>query len=270
MSGKSKDGSINEQINKLKYRFNYQISETPKYKAIIDDDMNFDDIPVGANATQDNQSIPNNGGIPDVYLDEQGNEDEPDVVTAPSNAPVPETGNAPELEPITPEEEIPLEEPVAPEEELPIEEPIPDEGLPQEEPIPGDGLPQEDQTQDINKMQNEIIKHNIEAMKSLKDKLDDLESLNGQLNNELQTLNMKVKEVEEPTNVEKFMTKKEVSYPYYFNLNDFWDDNWFDKQRVVAEEKGIRELPDGTFIADFDDLPQNNSMDVDDSFNTIT
>lgn len=269
MSGKSKDGSVNEQINKLKFRFNYQINETPKYKAIIDDNMNFDDIPDGANVTQDDQTLANTGS-PDVYLDEQGNEEVPeDVVTTPSNAPEPD-GSA-GLEDIAPAEEMPAEEPIAPEEELPVEEPIaPEEELPIEEPISGDGLPQEDQTQDINKMQNEIIKHNIEAMKSLNDKLEDFESINAQLNNELHVLNKKVEEVEEPTNAEKLMTKKEVSYPYYFNLNDFWDDNWFDKQRVVAKEKGIRELPDGTFIADFDDLPQNNSMDVDDSFNNLS
>jgi hypothetical protein len=83
-------------------------------------------------------------------------------------------------------------------------------------------------------------------------------------------LNAEVEEVREPTNGEKLMSKKDVSYPFYYNLNDVWKGNWFEKNREEENEKGIRELPDGTFIADFDDLPEFSKTDIEQSFSKIT
>ena len=65
------------------------------------------------------------------------------------------------------------------------------------------------------------------------------------------------------------MNKTKVSYPYYFNLNDFWSGNWFNEKRNQEMEKGIKELPDGTFVADFDNLPQQSKTDIQNSFNDI-
>ena len=84
-------------------------------------------------------------------------------------------------------------------------------------------------------------------------------------NSELDVLNTDVEEVREPTNSEKLMNKSKVSYPYYFNLNDFWSDSWFDRNN---QDKGIKELEDGTFAANFDDLPESD--DIKDSFNRLT
>jgi hypothetical protein len=121
----------------------------------------------------------------------------------------------------------------------------------------------------VNDIQNDIIKHNIEAMKSIHDQLEGLNNTVQGLNSKFDTLNSDVEEVREPTNTEKLMSKKNVSYPYYFNLNDFWNGNWFNEKRNGENEKGVRELPDGTYVADFDDLPQISKMDVQDSFNNI-
>ena len=128
------------------------------------------------------------------------------------------------------------------------------------------GAPPVEQVDDI---QNDIIKHNIEAMKSIHDQLEGLNATVLGLNAKLETLNADVEEVREPTNTEKLMSKKNVSYPYYFNLNDFWNGNWFTEQREIEHERGINELPDGTFVADFDDLPQKSKIDVQNSFNEI-
>jgi len=69
------------------------------------------------------------------------------------------------------------------------------------------------------------------------------------------------------------MNKSNVSYPYYFNLNDLWQDNWFEQKRVGAggktDDGGMKELPDGSYIADFDDLPQKSKIDVQNSFNDM-
>jgi hypothetical protein len=122
---------------------------------------------------------------------------------------------------------------------------------------------------EVDVIQNDIIKHNIEAMKSIHTQLEDLNAMVQGLNGKLETLNADVEEVREPTNTEKLMSKKNVSYPYYFNLNDFWNGNWFTEKRENEAEKGIRELPDGTFVADFDDLPQKSRIDIQNSFNDI-
>ena len=104
-------------------------------------------------------------------------------------------------------------------------------------------------------------------MKAIDDQLQSLDKVTQDLNSKLDSLNAEVEEVREPTNTEKLMNKTSVSYPYYFNLNDFWSGNWFNEKRSGEKEKGIRELPDGSYIADFDDLPQKSKQDVQNSFN---
>ena len=136
-------------------------------------------------------------------------------------------------------------------------------------PAPEEEVPAEEPEAEVDELQNEIIRTNIEAMKSVVSQLKDMEDTNNQLTQQLEILNAKVEEVEEPTNAEKLMAQKDVSYPYYFNLNDFWKGSFFEQNREKAGEKGIKELPDGTFIADFDDLPTHSSQDIKDSFNSI-
>ena len=122
----------------------------------------------------------------------------------------------------------------------------------------------------VDTIQNDIIKHNIAAMQSIHDKLQGLDATVQGLNSKLDSLNAEVEEVREPTNTQKLMNKTSVSYPYYFNLNDFWSGNWFNQKREEEHEKGVRELPDGSFIADFDDLPQKSKTDVQNSFNEFS
>jgi hypothetical protein len=260
MDKNNKEKFLKEHLKKIKFRVNYNISETPKYRPVIEDDMEFDEIPDSNYMTQDGQPVPNVGGT-DAFLEEQGDESDennddkipapegPKEPAEPSNARAPESDDVPDEEP---EGEV-IDEPIKPEntgEEIPEEEPIESE-------------------EGVDQIQNDIIKHNIEAMKSIQSKLEDLENIESKLSSQLSTLDAKVKEVEEPTDAEKMMEKKDVSYPYYFNLNDFWKGNWFDQQRQESQEKGIKQLPDGTYIADFDDLPTHNDMEIEDSFNSI-
>jgi hypothetical protein len=133
------------------------------------------------------------------------------------------------------------------------------------DPMINNVLPQEETP---NEIQNDIIKLNIAAMRDLQDKISGLDSYVQNLNQNVSKLSSEVEEVREPSTSEKLMSKKDVSYPYYFNLNDFWKrDNWFDKSREDKDEHGIRQLPDGTYIADFDDLPKYSSNDINNSFN---
>jgi hypothetical protein len=141
--------------------------------------------------------------------------------------------------------------------------------------------PVEPEEPSVDEIQNEIIKHNIDAMKAIHAQFEELNNMYKSLNNKVESLNSEVEEVKEPTSGEKLMAKKYVSHPYYYNLNDVWNGNWFnekyhtkdDDDNSVENDKprnhggGITELPDGTFIADFDDLIKHSKKDVNDSFN---
>lgn len=265
MENKKKEKVLNEQVKKMLYQSNYSISETPKYKPVIEDESEFDNLPVEIYSTQDGQPVPNPAGT-DAFLEAEVPDDNADQLPgaqelAPKDPAEPTNAVAPNQVDVP--AEVPAEEPpmgdeppsevdaeFSAEEEVPIEEP----------------------EESVDEIQNEIIKHNIAAMQSIHDKLEGLDQYMKDINVQLNTLNAKVEEVEEPTNVEKLVAQKDVSYPYYFNLNDYWKGGFFDQQRESESpnENGMRELPDGTFIADFDDLPEASEIDIEDSFNKLT
>lgn len=234
--------NLNEQhLDEIKFRFKYRINETPKYKPMMNDESVYDELPNAVYMTQDGQPSPH---IPTQLeeVDEDPTDDSPEVPdeNAPEGEeeiPSPEEGGEPQIA----GEEMPLGDP-----QQPIE---PEQG--------------------VDELQNEIIKHNIQAMKDLNDKIKSLDDYVRSVNTNMADLSAKVKEVEEPTTAEKLMSKKEVSYPYYLNLPDVWKGNWFDQQREQQQEKGIKELPDGTYIADFDDLPKISDQDIESSFSNI-
>ena len=263
MENKNEKNPLSEHVEKMLYRSNYSINETPKYKPIIEDGEEQDDLPVEIYNTLDGQPMPNVAGT-DAYLEEEDdNVDElPGAAELAPKDPVAEPTNAagPGMEDVPPAEE-PIPEPEAEADaeidaELGVEPPA-------EEPV---AEPEEN----VDEIQNEIIKHNIAAMQQIHSKLEDMEKLNMDLMSQIDQLGAKVKEVEEPTNTQKLMAQKDVSYPYYFNLNDFWKGSFFEQQRNEANEKGMKQLPDGTFIADFDDLPIPSKTDIEDSFNKLT
>lgn len=231
---KKKDILLEEHLRKIKHRFGYQINESPKYHPLISTNEEFDEVPALTNEAGEQEDAPKPEG------------QEP---PAPSND-----------QPVGAETPVPAFDQAGDTGEVPAEP------MAGEEPVNPMGVEPEPQ---VDNIQNEIIKHNIEAMKSIHDQLQSLENSVKGLNSELQKLNTDVEEVREPTNSEKLMSKKNVSYPYYFNLNDFWSGNWFNEKREQAQEKGMKELPDGSFVADFDDLPQKSKIDVQNSFNDM-
>ncbi len=235
---KKKDVLLEEHLRKIKYRVDYKINESPKYRPLITTNEEFDEVPELTNEAGEQEDAPK----PEGHKPPAPSNDQP--VSAETPVPAFDAGGEAGGE-------------------------VPPEGgeaggeVPPVNPM---GAPEEPQ---VDNVQNEIIKHNIEAMKGIHDQLQSLEDSVKGLNAQLQTLNTDVEEVREPTNTEKLMSKKNVSYPYYFNLNDFWSGNWFDKKREQAQEKGMKELPDGTFVADFDDLPQKSKTDIQNSFNDM-
>jgi hypothetical protein len=236
MEDNKKSKLIEEQLRKFKHRVDYRVSESAKYHPLISSNEEFDEVPELTNEAGEQEDAPK----------PEGNEP-----PAPSND-----------QPVGAEAPVPAFDAAGG--EAPAD-PMGGDPLMGGAPDPM-GAPVQPENQ-VNDIQNEIIKHNIEAMKSIHDQLEGLNSMVQGLNGKMEVLAADVQEVREPTNSEKLMNKSNVSYPYYFNLNDFWSGNWFNEKREKEMEKGIKEMPDGTFVADFDDLPQKSKIDVQNSFN---
>ena len=230
MRNKKKIGLSEEHLRKMKYRVDYRINESARYRSLGKTNEVYDELPSQPKLT-------NEAGEQEDAPLPQGRD-----VTEPSNA-----------QPIEADAPVPaFDKTDGYSGEIPTEEPGEVSSNPQKE---------------VDTVQNDIIKHNIEAMKSIHSQLEALNGTVDGLNSKIEKLNSDVEEVREPSNSEKLMSKKNVSYPYYFNLNDFWKGNWFTESRNAENTKGVRELPDGTYIADFDDLPQMSKIDVQNSFN---
>jgi len=236
--------ALKEFMHRVDYRVKDTVNESPNYRPLVGVDEEFDELPKTNEAgEQEDAPKPAGGAVPPAPSNDQPMGGAP---AAPAEAPVPPDIPSPD---IAPEGGMP---PAggAPEGGMPV--------VPTAEPIPA-----------VDDVQNEIIKSNIEAMKAIHDQLEMLSSMSQALDAKLNVLTTDVEEVREPTNVQKLMSKTNVSYPYYFNLNDYWEGNWFNQQKEGEVSKGIKEMPDGTFVADFDDLPQQSKTDVQNSFNDI-
>jgi len=215
-----------------------KLNETATYNKLAEDEQDFDNVPDNFYATKSGYPIPQNQNL--TMEEEEVNPEE--------------------------EDEIPGDEPPPP----------PPEG---EE---GMGEPEADVEEEktVNELQNEIIKYNTETLKSIHTEIERLNSTITSLNSKVDNLNADVEEVREPTNVEKLVQQKDVSYPYYFHLNDFWkkDNKWFDnygadetENKIKGEfaDSGIKKLPDGSYVADFDDLPKDSFIDIEKSFHDV-
>jgi len=241
MENKKNPKLLEEQLRKFKYRVDYKVNESPKYRPLVNDGEEFDDVPL-TNEAGDQEDAPKpEGQVPPEPSNDQN--------ATPAETPIPAFDD-PNADPNAQADPnaAPANDPTA----VPAGTPV--------EPNP---------EAEVDNIQNDIIKHNIEAMKSIHDQLESLNASIEALNVKSDILAADVEEVREPTNSEKLMNKTKVSYPYYFNLNDLWSGNWFDEKRKEEKERGIKELPDGSFVADFDDLPQKSKTDIQNSFNEI-
>jgi len=252
MGNEKKSNLSEEYLRKFRHRSGYVISESPKYRPLVTDNEEFDEIPVLTNEVGDQEDAEKQGQTrPAPSNDQPQGADAPETPVPAFDAEA--DGELPVDEPVTP-----MGEPMAG--DAPVDPMVDPMGAP---------VPEEPENQ-VDDLQNEIIKHNIEAMRGIHDQLENLNSTITGLNQKMDILGADVEEVREPTDSEKLMNKTDVSYPYYFNLNDFWKDNWFDQKRDEEQtNQGMKELPDGTYVADFDDLPQKSKIDVQNSFNDI-
>ena len=248
MKNESKSILLQEQIRKIKYKTNYIIGESPRYRSLIDGTEEFDNVPTEIYNTNDGQPVPQSP----AFTNEAGEQED---------APKPEGQTPPEASNSQPiDNSKPLSDVNANDDS--------EENPEDADSMGGTANPAGDKM-DVNAIQNDIIKHNIAAMQSINDELKSLDATVNALNSKMDILSADVEEVREPTNGEKLMNKTKTSYPYYFNLNDLWSENSFEGRRKQEKENGLRKLPDGTFIAEFDDLPQSSKQDVQASFSSF-
>lgn len=234
--------SMNEHIQRIKYLNGYALNESPVYSLV--DGIEEDDMPDFM------QKV-----APVTAHTSEAADDEDTVDNLAAGEGVPEPAEAGDD---TNALEDPMAEPAP--EEAPAEDPM-------AEPAPEMAVEPEMEEPSPDEIQNEIIKTNIDVMKQLNQKIEDLETMAQSLTMQNMKMEKEVDEVREPTNVEKLVTKKEDSHPYYFGLNDMWKGNWFQARRDEMEETGMKQAEDGSYVADFDELPQMSSHDVKDSFN---
>lgn len=164
-----------------------------------------------------------------------------------------------------PEDVIPLSDTLTDSNTEPVNnqetQPVPqDNAEPASQPVPNPvnntQLNQPTSNGSVDSLQNDLIKMNLSAMIKIHGELDKLNQTVNDLNQQNQKLKAQVEEVREPSNEEKLLARKNDSFPYYNNLNDIWKDNWFERNTVSSENEGITKLPDGSYIANFDDLPK--------------
>lgn len=248
MSNKKK--SLREHLERIKYVSKYAINETPKYKELMGEGgmdglpEYLKEAPSGDTAPAPQANAPA-GDLPPLPDDQPnaggalaaGTNPEP----PPSAAPVQNTGGAPN----NPESNTNVDiTTTAPAEQPPLEQPAP--------------------VTSPDQVQNDVMKLQLDALKKMSDKIEDLGSAVDSLNQRMVVYGDEVEKVREPSDMEKFENRKNDSSPYYYNLNDLWDNNNF-KTRMDQFSKGYVKTEDG-YVADFDDLPKLAPHEVKASF----
>jgi hypothetical protein len=115
-----------------------------------------------------------------------------------------------------------------------------------------------------DELEKKVMELLLDASKNMSEKISELENMVDLLNQKLESFGAEVEQVKEPTDIEKFTNRKQDSHPYYYNLNDLWNNNTF-KARLDDLSKGYVDTPNG-IVADFDNLPRFSPHEVKQSF----
>jgi hypothetical protein len=238
-----KDKTTNEHIEKIIGKSKYKINEV-SYR-LADEDFSADDI-ISPDVFDDPKAVqPASMGQSNIF-----SEDEEDL---------------PEIGP--PEEEMADDSLPPVDGDMPAEEPVDGlEGQPEEAPIEAPAVAPEPEEPSVDDLQNDLIKLNISTMQQMNSKVAELEKTLSVMDSKFMELDKDVEEVREPTNVEKLTSRKVDSHPFYYGLNDMWDGNTFQARRDEAGERGMKQMEDGSFIADFDQMNKFTDYEVKDSF----
>lgn len=236
-------GDLRKQIDRINYIAGYVVNESPTYRPIIDS-SSFDSIPE------------------EFHMKEA---DAAPSTPEPAATPVPTSGATAPSSPLSTPAADAAPMPSAPAPEMPQASPPPMPEPPPMQPEPMAAAPVEPSAQDLQK---EVMRFQLDAMKKMSQKIDQLEGVISSLNAQQAELHSEVEKVKDPSDVEKFAERKQDSSPYYFNLNDMWNGNTFQARMDNFNSKGIIKTDDG-YIADFDNLDKLSPYQVKDSFEQI-
>lgn len=246
-----KKRSLQEQLERMKYVSKYTINETPKYRSLVGDG-GMDELPEYLMKEADSGSTaPTGAPAPEAPLpDATGGEPQPAGV-APVGAPTAE----PNAAPVEPQSDANVEITTAPSSQPEVSaEPMPDQ-MAAPAPAP------------VESPEKMVMQLQLDALQKMSYKIEDLGNTIDSLNQRMEIYSNEVEEVREPSDREKFENRKIDSSPYYYNLNDLWDNNNF-KARMDQFSRGMVKTEDG-YIADFDDLPKLAPHEVKASFDAF-
>lgn len=244
-------GDLKKQIDRINYISGYVVNESPSYRPIMDD-SSFDSIPEGWNMKEADAPAP----TPEPNAAPPTPAPTP-TPTSGSTAPASAPAEAPPIAPALP----PVDAAPTPSPEAAMDSSIGSSPSPSPE-MGGAMQPDKDQ------LQNEVMRFQLDAMKKMSQKIDQLEGIISGLNAQQAELYSEVEKVRDPSDVEKFDNRKQDSSPYYFNLNDMWNGNTFQARMDNFNSQGIVKTKDG-YVADFDQLPKLSSYQVKDSFEQV-
>jgi len=237
--------TLQEQIHRMKHISKYRLKES-SYKSILSDELNNNDDDVLSNSIHSGTQpqTANNTNIFDSVVTE---DNEPNIENTITGTTTGETNTSSDMSLIT------------------------GDSINMVDPLIGNLPPKTEtsivsNTNNIDKKQTDLLALQLDVMNKLNDKVKELDLLFMNLDSKYKQLNKDVEEVKEPTTQEKLMSRKKDSHPFYYNLNDLWKDNWFEARRDQYNENGIVKLDNGTYIADFDNLPKLSDKEIRDSF----
>jgi len=238
---------LRKQIDRINYIAGYVVNESPQYRPIMDD-SSFASMSEAPEAPPATQQTPDNTPAMSSPAPAQATGSTTPSAAMPAEPIAPSPTPAPVVEPVSAAPALP--EPMMSEPPVPSIDPNPSNNPSNEE------------------LQKQIMTFQLDAMKKMSQKIDQLEGLLSSLNAQQAELHSEVEKVKDPSDVEKFEHRKEDSSPYYFNLNDMWNGNTFQGRMDNFNSKGIIKTKDG-YVADFDQLPKLSSFEVKDSFEQI-
>ena len=161
---------IDKHLDRIKYVVDYKINESARYIPISNLDE-FDEIP----NTNEADDVVNDDNLEKKPKINNPEKQEDDTGGVPAETPIPSF-----------DAENPNENPNNELNNEPVNEP----------------------QENVDNIQNDIIRHNIEAMKTIHSELENLNNMVQSLNSKLDVLNSDVEEVREPSTVEKLTSRK--------------------------------------------------------------
>jgi hypothetical protein len=259
--------SLKEHLERIKYISKHRLGEAsyhPVFEMDGDDDLDMKMYNAPQPVTKNDSNIFEAGEEDEItanQLDNSGEANPPDTGTGfPDEQPADTMAGG-----AAPAPADPMADPMGGDMEA---DPMAAPADPMADPMGGMGAPDMNADKEREDIQNQLIKLQLSALEQMNDKMKMMDMTMADLKGVMGQLSKDVEEVREPTNVEKVAARKYDSHPYYYRLNDLWQGNSFQARMDDGKtgEYGMKQLEDGTYVADFDSFPKLSDMELKKSF----